>query len=132
MVAHLRAATLGTEQELYDAIISLHSRTQERSSQLSVAAGFVTEKKGSWIVAGGVVGLQRNGRFGRVLASQQLEMRTGSLKAGDVFGVATSAAAGMIDDVAELFNQGYQLTGIESSLDRLIRTQPQQDHWRLF
>ena len=79
MVAHLRAAMLGTEQELYDAIISLHSRTQERSCQLSVAAGFVTEKKGSWIVAGGVVGLQRNGRFGRVLASQQLEMRTGSL-----------------------------------------------------
>ncbi len=127
MVAHLRAASLSTEQELYDAIISLNSRTQERSCQLSVAAGFVTQKKGSWIVAGGVVGLQRNGRFGRVLASQQLEMRTGSLKAGDVFVLATSAAAGMIDDVAELFNQGYQLTGIESSLDRLIRTQPQQD-----
>ncbi|MBP7875805.1 hypothetical protein KA012_02305, partial [Candidatus Woesebacteria bacterium] len=37
------------------------------------------------------------------------------------------AAAGMLDDIDELFQQGYQFNGVESSLDRLIRTQPQQD-----
>lgn len=127
LVALTRSSSLESEKDLYDLVISLNAKTQERSCRLSVVAGYIDGERGSWITYGGVVGLQRAGKFGRALASSDLQMRTGSVRAQDIFMLATTAAAGMLDDVSELFAQGYQLAGIESSLERLIRTQPQQD-----
>ncbi|MBP9819816.1 hypothetical protein KBC79_03685 [Candidatus Woesebacteria bacterium] len=127
IVAIIRSTQLESEQNLYDLIISLNTKTQERSCRLSVAAGFLEHDRGSWITYDGVIGLQRNDRFGRALTSVDLQMRTGAIRANDIFVLATTAAAGMLDDIDELFQQGYQFNGVESSLDRLIRTQPQQD-----
>lgn len=127
LVAILRSTAVETEQALYELIISLNAKTQERGSQLSIAAGFLDDTRGAWITIGGVIGLQRADRFGRVLSSAELQMRTGQVRSGDIFILTTAAAAGMLDDIDELFQQGYQLSGVESSLERLIRTQPQQD-----
>ena len=127
LVALARSSQIPTEQALYDTIISLNAKTQDQNCHFSVAAGFLTARSGSWITLNGVIGLQRQGRFGRLLSSTDLAMRTGKLQENDTFVLATAAADGILDDIEELFSQGYQLAGIESSLERLIRTQPQQD-----
>lgn len=127
VVAILRSTLVESEEALYELIISLNAKTQERSSRLSIAAGFLDGDRCAWITIGGVVGLQRNDRFGRVLTSDDLQMRIGHIRPNDIFVLTTAAAAGMVDDIAELFQQGFQLSGVESSLERLIRTQPQQD-----
>lgn len=127
VVAHLRAEKPASLEALYEFLIHLNSVVQDRGGKLAFAAGFVGGGESGWITLNGSVYLLRNDKFGVITSGPNVQVKVGRMQEEDAYVLTTAGGGGLADEVKALKERGYTVSGMISTIGRLLQSHPQAD-----